>query len=216
MGDDTGRVGVGAMRPGSPNRRQFFRLGAGAAAGWSLAGPALAQSERPGNPPDRPRGQVIAGFSQESTVFHPLMPGIDIDQCVWWQVYSPLWFIDPDGTFVPDLAREIPTIENGGLSADGLTWKIRLRSNVKWHDGAPFTADDVKFSLELINNPDFRARSRVGHSLVKDIKVVAPDEIHWRMESPYSPYMSILSLTFIVPKHILEKAEDPNAAPFHD
>ncbi|MBR0846115.1 peptide ABC transporter substrate-binding protein [Bradyrhizobium diazoefficiens] len=216
MVGDTGRFGVGALRPGSPNRRQFFQLGAGAAAGWSLAGPALAQTERPGNPPDKPRGQLIAGLSQEPTVLHPLMPGIDVDQSVWWQLFSPLWIIDPEGNFVPDLAREIPTIENGGLSADGLTWKIKLRSNVKWHDGAPFTADDVKFSLDLINNPDFRARSRIGHDRVKDIKVVAPDEIHWRMASPYSPYMSILSLTFMVPKHILERVEDPNASPFHD
>ena len=63
------------------------------------------------------------------------MPGIEVDQGVWWQVFSPLWFIDPDGKFVPDLAREVPTVENGGLSADGLTWKIKLRSDVKWHDG---------------------------------------------------------------------------------
>ncbi|MHC2576116.1 ABC-type transport system substrate-binding protein [Bradyrhizobium diazoefficiens] len=217
MANDTGRFGVGAVHLGSPNRRQFFQLGAGAAAGWSLAGNAFAQTERPTNPPDKPRGQVIAALSQEPTVFHPLMPGIEVDQGVWWQVFSLLWYIDPEGNFVPDLAREVPTIENGGLSADGLTWKIKLRSDVKWHDGTPFTADDVKFSLELINNPDFRARSRVGHSLVKDIKVVAVDEIHWRMEAPYSPYMSILgSLTFIVPKHILEKVSDPNASPFHN
>jgi peptide/nickel transport system substrate-binding protein len=215
MAGDTGRFGVGASQPGRPNRRQFLGLGAWAAAGWGLAGDAFAQTERRGNPPDKPRGQVIAGLSQEPTVFHPLMTGIDVDQAVWWQLFSPLWFIDPDGNFIPDLAREVPTIENGGLSADGLTWKIRLRSGVTWHDGTPFTADDVKFSLDLINNPDFRARNRVGHSLVKDIKVVAPDEIHWRMEAPYSPYMSILSLTFIVPRHILEKVPDPNASPFH-
>ena len=216
MADDTGRFGVGTLQLGIPNRRQFFQLGAGAAAGWTLAGSAYAQTERPGNPPDKPRGQVIAALSQEPTVFHPLMPGIEVDQGIWWQVFSPLWFIEPDGKFVPDLAREIPSVENGGLSADGLTWKIKLRSDVKWHDGTPFTAEDVKFSLELINNPDFRVRNRVGHNLVKDIKVVAPDEIHWRMEAPYSPYMSILSLTFIVPKHILEKVSDPNSSPFHN
>ncbi|AWM09264.1 peptide ABC transporter substrate-binding protein [Bradyrhizobium symbiodeficiens] len=217
MADDTGKFGVGALHLGIPNRRQFFQLGAGAAAGWTLSGSSFAQTERPTNPPDKPRGQVIAALSQEPTVFHPLMPGIEVDQGIWWQVFSPLWYIEPDGKFVPDLAREVPTIENGGLSADGLTWKIKLRSDVKWHDGTPFTAEDVKFSLELINKPDFRARSRVGHSLVKDIKIVAPDEIHWRMETAYSPYMSILAaLTFIVPKHILEKVTDPNASPFHN
>src|SRR6266851_3333916 len=219
MADETGKFDIpalGNLTPGIPNRRQFMLLGASAAAGMTVPASAFAQTERPTNPPDKPRGQVIAALSQEPTVFHPLMPGIEVDQGVWWQVFSPLWFIDPDGNFVPDLAREVPTIENGGLSADGLTWKIKLRSDAKWHDGTAFTAEDVKFSLELINNPDFRARNRVGHNLIKDIKVDAPDEIHWRMEAPYSPYMSILSLTCMVPKHILEKVSDPNSSPFHN
>src|SRR3954453_10986117 len=157
MADSTGKFGTGGLhRLGIPNRRQLFQLGAGAAAGWSLAGNAFAQTERPSNPPDNPRGQVIAALSQEPTVFHPLMPGIEVDQGIWWQVFSLLWYIDPEGNFVPDLAREVPTIENGGLSADGLTWKIRLRNDVKWHDGTPFTAEDVKFSLDLINDSNFR------------------------------------------------------------
>ena len=195
----------------SPTRRGALAMGAGLAAGIGLP-----SSLRAAQPPSEPKGQVVAGLSQEPTVFHPLMPGIEVDQGVWWQLFSTLWYIDPEGRFQPDLAKEVPTTENGGLSADGLTWKIKLRSDAKWHDGTPFTAEDVKFSIDLVNNTAFRARNRVGHSLVHDIKVVAPDEIHWRMESAYSPYMSILSLFFIVPKYALEKASDPNASPFNN
>ena len=196
---------------GQPTRRGALALGAGLAAGFSVPG-AFAQ----GKPPAQPKGQVIAGLSQEPVNFNPLMPGIEVDQAVWWQLFSTLWYIDPQGNFVPDLAREMPTVANGGISADGLTWKIKLRSDVKWHDGTPFTAEDVKYSIDLTNNTAFRARNRVGHSLVKDIQVVAPDEIQWRMESAYSPYVSILSLFFIVPAHILSKAQDPNTAPFNN
>ncbi|MBN8944006.1 MAG: peptide ABC transporter substrate-binding protein [Rhizobiales bacterium] len=205
MADDFGPFG-------QPTRRGVLAIGAGAAAGLATQRTALAQPRRP----DKPRGQVVAALSQEPTVFNPLMPAIEVDQGVWWQLFSPLWFIDAQGRFVPDLAKEVPSVENGGLSADGLTWKVKLRTDVKWHDGTPFTAEDVKYSFDLINNPNFRVRNRVGHSLVKDIKVVAPDEIHWRMESAYSPYLSILALHFIVPKHILEKASDPNTAPFNN
>lgn len=197
-------------------RRDLMALMLGAGAG-SLLAPisfAHAQGKVPA-PPAKPRGQVIAGISQEPTVFNPLMPGSEVDQGVWWQLFSPLWFIAPDGQFVPDLAREVPSVANGGISADGLAWKIKLRTDAKWHDGTPFTAEDVKFTLDLINTPGFRARNRVGHSLVKDIVVAAPDEIHWRMERAYSPYLSILALTFIVPGHILGKAGDPNTAPFN-
>jgi peptide/nickel transport system substrate-binding protein len=196
---------------GQPSRRELLALAAGGGLALAAGTAALAQ----GRPPAKPRGQVVAGISQEPTVFNPLMPGSEVDQGVWWQLFSPLWYIDPNGKLVPDLAREVPSVANGGLSADGLTWKIRLRSDVKWHDGTPFTADDVKYTLDLINNPGFRVRNRVGHSLVKEIAVVAPDEIHWRMEGAYSPYLSILALTFIVPKHALEKASDPNTAPFN-
>lgn len=217
MADDTKHGTSGLWTGGmQPNRRTLMVLGAGAAAGLAASGQVLAQTARPGTPPDRPRGQIVAALSQEPTVFNPLMPGIEVDQAVWWQLFSTLWYIDPDGNFVPDLAREVPTVANGGLSADGLTWKIKLRTGVKWHDGTAFTAEDVKFSLELINNPNFRVRNRVGHSLVKDIKVIGPDEIHWRMDAPYSPYLSILSLTFLVPKHILEKAQDLNASPMNN
>jgi peptide/nickel transport system substrate-binding protein len=196
-----------------PTRRSVLAMGVGAMAGFAAVPDAFGQT--------RPRrGQVVAGISQEPTVFHPLMPGSEVDQGVWWQLFSPLWYIDPDGRFVPDLAREVPSFENGGLVAEAgssgvVTWKVKLRTDVKWHDGTAFTAEDVKFTIDLINNRDFRVRNRVGHRLVNDIKVVAPDEIHWRMESAYSPYLSILALTFIVPKHILEKASDPNSSPFN-
>lgn len=198
-------------------RRDMLALGLLAGSGALVGGngQSIAQT-RPTAAPARPRGQVVAGISQEPTVFNPLMPGSEVDQGVWWQIFSPLWYIDPMGRLVPDLAREVPSVANGGLSADGLTWKIRLRSDAKWHDGTPFTAEDVKYTLDLINTPGFRVRNRIGHNLLRDIVIVAPDEIHWRMESAYSPYLSILALTFMVPRHVLAKAEDPNTAAFNN
>ena len=73
----------------------------------------------------------------------------------------------------------------------------------------------MKFTLELITNPDFRAWRTTGHALVRDITVVSPTEITWRMEEAFAPYLSFLTETFIVPKHILEKEADPNAAAFN-
>jgi peptide/nickel transport system substrate-binding protein len=106
------------------------------------------------------------------------MPHIEVDQGVHWNVFSPLWNVDGGGNFIPQLATEVPTIGNGGISEDGLDWRIKLRPNVVWHDGTPFTADDVKYTLELINNPHFRAYSRNGHEQVTDIKVRQPDRDH--------------------------------------
>ena len=191
-------------------RRRLLQLGAGAglaawAAPWQRG--ALAAT-----PPAKPTGQIVAGISQEPTVFNPLMVHIEVDEGVYWNLYSPLWGVDPKGNFIPQLAKEVPTVENGLISADGLTWTIKLREGVKWHDGAPFTADDVKYSIELLNNPNFRAGKRQGHELVKKIEVKSPTELVWHMEKLYAPYPSILAWTFIVPKHIMEKADDPNTS----
>jgi peptide/nickel transport system substrate-binding protein len=107
-------------------------------------------------------------------------------------------------------------VENGGVSADGLSWRIKLRPGVKWHDGTAFSADDVAFSLALCNDPKFRAGRRTGHELVRDVTVVSPTEVTWKMTKAYAPYMSILAWTFIVPKHLLAGAADPNVTPFNN
>jgi len=73
----------------------------------------------------------------------------------------------------------------------------------------------VKFTLELITKPNFRSWRTTGHSLVRDITVVSPAEITWRMEEAFAPYLSFLTETFMVPKHILEKEADPNNAAFN-
>ena len=167
------------------------------------------------NPPATPTGRVVVGLSQEPTVFNPLMAHIEVDDAVHFSLFDALFRIDPEGVLQPNLAAEVPSQKNGGISEDGLQWRVRLRDDVRWHDGEPFTAEDVKFTLELITNPKFRAWRTSGHSLVRDITVVSPTEITWRMEEAFAPYLSFLAETFIVPKHILEKEADPNAAAFN-
>ena len=197
------------------SRRDALRLMAiGGAAGLIapnlLGKPAFAQ-----NPPASPTGRVVVGLSQEPTVFNPLMPHTEVDDAVHFSVFDALVRMDPKGVLQPNLVVEVPSQKNGGISEDGLTWRIRLRDDVRWHDGEPFTAEDVKFTLELITNPKFRAWRTSGHSLVRDIKVVSPTELTWRMEEAFAPYLSFLAETFMVPKHILEKEADPNAAAFN-
>ncbi|PWE54144.1 ABC transporter substrate-binding protein [Metarhizobium album] len=167
-------------------------------------------------PPEKPTGQLIIGFSQEPTVFNPHLLHIEVDEGIHFSIFDPLFGVDPDGKFFPQLAAEVPTVENGGISADGLTWKVKLRDGVKWHDGKPFTADDVKFTLELLVDENFRSWRRTGHDLVRDLTVVSPTEITWRMEKPFAPYPSILAATFIVPKHGFENEADKNTAAFNN
>src|SRR5207237_5788051 len=67
--------------------------------------------------------------------------------------YQSLAEWDSDGNLIAVLAAEIPSIENGGLARDGLSVTWTLRPDVKWHDGMPFTADDVAFNQEYAADP---------------------------------------------------------------
>lgn len=165
---------------------------------------------------DAAKGQLTVGFTQEPTVFNPHMPHIEVDEGVHFALFDPLFYVNEEGKFIAALAAEVPTVENGGISADGLSWKIKLRDDVKWHDGTPFTAEDVKFTLELLVDPNFRSWRKTGHEFVRELTVVSPTEITWKMEKPFAAYPSILASTFITPKHILGAEADRNTAPYNN
>ena len=184
------------------------------AASFALASLGLPASAPGAIPAARPTGQAILGFSQEVTVLHPLMTANEVDQGVWWNLFSPLWMIDNQGRFVPVLAKSVPTVENGGISVDGLTWRVELRSDVKWHDGRPLTAEDVRYSIGLMKNPAFRARNRTAFEYITTVGVAGDHVITWHLKEPYAPMASVLSWTFIVPAHILSQDPDPNSPKF--
>ncbi len=86
--------------------------------------------------------------------------------------YEPLAGWDNDGNLVPQLAAEIPSRSNGGLSADGRTVTWKLKRGVTWHDGKPFTADDVVFTAAYAADP---VAAMVTVALYRDIQVVKID-----------------------------------------
>ena len=161
------------------------------------------------------QSQIIIGQTQEPTKFHPLGTRIEVDDAVHYQLFDMLWFADETGTYLPGLATEVPTLDNGGISADGLTWTVNLRDDVSWHDGEPFTADDVKFSWELVMRDDFIPRTRQGFDRIATFEVVSPTQVSWTMSEPYAPLMAIWATSPMVPKHLLEAEENPNETKFH-
>ncbi|MFD2238004.1 peptide ABC transporter substrate-binding protein [Aureimonas populi] len=206
------------VRPTVPatTRRHALKMLALTGAAGAFLPHLMGRTALAATPPSEPTGRLIVGFSQEPTVFNPLMPRIEVDDGVHFSLFDALFRIDPEGAFQPALAAEVPTTENGGISEDGLEWRVKLRDDVLWHDGTPFTAEDVRFTLELVVDPNFRSWRTAGHALVRDVTVVSPTELTWRMESAFAPYLAILAETFIVPRHILEPEPDRNTAAFNN
>jgi peptide/nickel transport system substrate-binding protein len=119
--------------------------------------------------------------------------------------YEALAGWDSDGNMIPALAAEIPSRANGGVSADGtqVTWK--LKRNVTWHDGRPFTADDVLFTAAYAGDP---ASATVSVAVYKDIKVEKVDSHTVRVTFPKpTPFWAepfVGSYGMILPKHVFE------------
>ncbi|MBX4971072.1 peptide ABC transporter substrate-binding protein [Rhizobium binae] len=193
-------------------RKTLALLGVGGAVSF-FAPNLLGRGRALATAPSRPTGQLIVGLSQEPTVFNPHKLHLEVDEGIQFALFDTLFTVNEKGIFEPSLAAEVPTVANGGVSEDGLNWRIKLRDDVKWHDGEPFTAEDVKFTLELLVDPKFNSWRRTGHELVRNLTVVSPTELTWRMEAPFAPYPSILAATFIVAAHTFKGIEDKNTAP---
>ena len=117
--------------------------------------------------------------------------------------YEPLAGWDADGNLMPTLAAEIPSRENGGLSADGtqVTWK--LKKGVTWHDGQAFSADDVVFNWEFIKDP---ATASSWVSIYKDLKVDKLDahtvRVTYPKPTPFWAEAFVGTSGMIIPKHL--------------
>jgi peptide/nickel transport system substrate-binding protein len=117
--------------------------------------------------------------------------------------YEPLASWDPDGFLSPILAAEIPDLENGGLAKDGksVTWK--LKTGVKWHDGKPFTADDVVFNWDYAKDP---ATAATTSGTYQDLKVEKVDDFTVRVLFPKpTPFWADAFVGvrgMIIPKHL--------------
>jgi peptide/nickel transport system substrate-binding protein len=115
--------------------------------------------------------------------------------------YEPLVWFDLDGNMSPALAREVPSVQNGGVSKDGTVVTWRLKPNVQWHDGKPFTASDVVFNWEYAADPA-TASPQVGvFRNVKRVEAVDPLTVKVTFTQP-TPYWLITGS--IIPRHIFE------------
>ena len=126
----------------SISKKGIFTLLASAIFAFTAPAVSLANVKNP--------GLLVHAADDEATTLDPAQvePG-EGGETIILQVYDRLLDIDPySPNLIPSLAVEVPTIANGGISSDGLTYTFKLREGVTFHDGSAFTADDVKFSWD--------------------------------------------------------------------
>ena len=179
------------------------------------AGVAMAQSKPTYKPTKRGGGGVLKVlWWQAPTLLNPHFATGGKDQEASRLFYEPLAGWDQDGNLRPLLVESIPGREDGTLAADGksVTWK--LKKGVKWHDGQPFTADDVVFNWEYAKNP---ATAAVTSGVYTDITVEKVDShtvtVKFKEPTPFWADAFVGATGMLVPKHLFadyigEKSRD--------
>jgi peptide/nickel transport system substrate-binding protein len=213
--DEQGLRGLlNEVKAGRLSRRAFVQTMVGlgltaplAAQMLASAGIAQAQPKPMGGPTKRGGGGMLKVlWWQSPTLLNPHFAVGTKDQDGSRIFYEPLGAFDPDGNIVPILAAEVPTMQNGGLSKDGksVTWK--LKKNVQWHDGKPFTADDVVFNWEYAADPataattigNYQDITRVDKLDAHTVKIVFKDPKPFWAEA----FCAVTGM--IIPKHVFE------------
>jgi peptide/nickel transport system substrate-binding protein len=204
---------IGAVKTGKLSRRGFVQrmMAVGLAAPMATqllaySGVAMAQSRAPYKPTKRGGGGLLKVlWWQGSTLLNPhfAVGTKDQDGSRWF--YEPLANWDADGNLQPVLAASIPGREDGTLAADGksVTWK--LKQGVTWHDGKPFTADDVVFNWAYARNPATAATTSGSY-----IDVVAEKvddytvKVSFAKPTPFWADAFVGPRGMIIPKHLFE------------
>jgi peptide/nickel transport system substrate-binding protein len=135
-------------------------------------------------------------------------------------IYSYLIVSDDRGRLAGDLATQVPSLANGGISRDGKTYVYHLHRNVRWQDGAPLTSEDVKFSWQAIVNPNNNTLHREGYTEIASIDTPDRYTVVMHLKRRYPPLVSKFFTPLqeggkpVLPAHILAKYPNINQIPF--
>jgi peptide/nickel transport system substrate-binding protein len=225
MGERDLRTLLDEVRRGRLSRRRFVQMIVGlgltapmAAQMLASAGLAQAQTKWTFNPTKRGGGGIVKTlWWQAPTLLNPHFANGTKDQDASRVFYEPLGAYDPDGNIIPVLAAEVPSLQNGQVAKDGLSVTWRLKKNVVWHDGKPFTADDVVFNWEYVLDP---ATSAVTVGQYRDISRIDKLDSH-TVKLVFKSPMPFWSAAFcgptgmIIPKHLFQayKGDKSREAP---
>ena len=210
--DERGLRGlIDQVKAGGLSRRTFVRrlTAVGLTAPMAtqllaLSGVAMAQPSPVYKPTKRGGGGVLKVlWWQGPTLLNPHFAVGTKDQDGSRLFYEPLAGWDREGNLRPMLAETLPGREDGTLAADGrsVTWK--LKKGVTWHDGKPFTADDVVFTWEYAGDP---ATSAVTSGSYRDVVVEKVDShtvvVKYKQPTPFWADTFVGAAGCIIPKHL--------------
>lgn len=144
-------------------------------------------------------GIYIEGLAGSPQYLNPLLSAYnDVDRDLVSLIFNGLVRLDVGGKPAPDLASRWE------ISPDGRVYTVTLRTDVRWQDGVPFTADDVLFTVDLLQDPGYTGPADIAQ-LWRQVKVEALrfDMVRFTIPEPFAPFLDYLTIG-ILPQHILK------------
>ncbi len=144
-------------------------------------------------------GTYVEGIAGNPRYINPLLSAYnDVDRDLAALVFNGLTAADEDGQILPDLA------ETWEISADSLSYTFRLRTDVRWHDGASFSADDVLFTVDLLRSPDFPGQLEVAELWrAVEVERLGSHTVRFTLTEPFAPFIHHTTIG-LLPAHVLE------------
>jgi len=153
--------------------------------------------------PEPVRKVVTFAMAQEPDSLNPYYTGMwysSATQAIWncWP-----WHYDDTNTAYPHLVTEIPSVENGGVSEDGLVITMHLRDDIVWSDGTPITSADFVFTYDMIMDPNNGVYSQYPYELLESLEAPDGQTIVMTFADPFVSWQASF-WTGIMPKHVME------------
>ncbi len=139
-------------------------------------------------------GSFTEGAIGAPKFINPLLAQTDVDRDLSGLIYAGLMKYDGQGKVVPGLAASYD------VASDGLTYTFNLRENLKWHDGQPFAADDVIFTILAAQNADYGSFQRINWQGV-DVSKLDDKTVVFKLRNKYAQFLNNTVLG-ILPKHV--------------
>jgi peptide/nickel transport system substrate-binding protein len=179
-----------------------------------------AQRTPDGRHPWTVRGHLRIGISDEPDNLNPMFAHTDATDQIDALIFAPVFRYDQHGNFVPELATEVPTYANGGISRDSKTITLHWRRGVRWSDGAPLTPRDLRFTWRAVMDDRNNTKARYGWDDIVAIDVPNDATAIVRLRRPDADVLGSFgggggSAYPPLPEHLLAKLPNLNEAEFN-
>ena len=136
-----------------------------------------------------------------------------VNRITTFMVMEGLAAYNPDGSYRPVLAAEMPTQQNGGVSADGRTVTWKLKPGITWSDGQPLTSDDVVFTYRVLMDAGNPVASRAIYVIIDTITAPDPTTVVVTYKSIFAAYQAAFPV--VLPAHVFNGQTNIDKHPFN-